>query len=193
MVKINLLPLKIRKTKGMIKLYIYLLIGGSAGVLVLVLLLLGLLVQTHRIEAKLKKIDSAEELFSEKIQELRKLIGQEQRVQKSRVLLEKLIVQHTTWISILDELADLVRADMWLTRMQSQRRKTDAGLVLTMEGRAYNKITVAEFLTALEKSALFSDIGLKSLTEVKNQGQSQVQFKLTLNGAGVDLRAGEGL
>ncbi len=193
MVKINLLPLKIRKTKGMIKLYIYLLIGGSAGVLVLVLLLLGLLVQTHRIEAKLKKIDSAEELFSEKIQELRKLIGQEQRVQKSRVLLEKLIVQHTTWISILDELADLVRADMWLTRMQSQRRKTDAGLVLTMEGRAYNKITVAEFLTVLEKSALFSDIGLKSLTEVKNQGQSQVQFKLTLNGAGVDLRAGEGL
>jgi Tfp pilus assembly protein PilN len=192
-VKINLLPLKIRKTKGMIKLYIYLLIGGSAGVLVLVLLLLGLLVQTHRIEAKLKKIDSAEELFSEKIQELRKLIGQEQRVQKSRVLLEKLIVQHTTWISILDELADLVRADMWLTRMQSQRRKTDAGLVLTMEGRAYNKITVAEFLTVLEKSALFSDIGLKSLTEVKNQGQSQVQFKLTLNGAGVDLRAGEGL
>lgn len=189
MVKINLLPLKIRKTKGMIKLYTYMLIGGSAGALVLVLLLMGLLVQTYRIEAKLKRINSAEELFSEKIEELRKLIGQEQQVQKSRVLQEKLMVQHTTWISILDELADVVRDDMWLTRLQSQRRKPDAGLVLIMEGQAYNKITVADFLTALERSALFSDVGLESLTEVKNQDQSQVQFKLKLNGS-YELQAG---
>lgn len=189
MVKINLLPLKIRKTKGMIKLYTYMLIGGSAGTLVLVLLLMGLLVQTYRIEAKLKRINSAEELFSEKIEELRKLIGQEQQVQKSRVLQEKLMVQHTTWISILDELADVVRDDMWLTRLQSQRRKPDAGLVLIMEGQAYNKITVADFLTALERSALFSDVGLESLTEVKNQDQSQVQFKLKLNGS-YELQAG---
>jgi len=188
-VKINLLPLKIRKTKGMIKLYTYMLIGGSAGALVLVLLLMGLLVQTYRIEAKLKRINSAEELFSEKIEELRKLIGQEQQVQKSRVLQEKLMVQHTTWISILDELADVVRDDMWLTRLQSQRRKPDAGLVLIMEGQAYNKITVADFLTALERSALFSDVGLESLTEVKNQEQSQVQFKLKLNGS-YELQAG---
>ncbi len=165
------------------------LIGGSAGTLVLVLLLMGLLVQTYRIEAKLKRINSAEELFSEKIEELRKLIGQEQQVQKSRVLQEKLMVQHTTWISILDELADVVRDDMWLTRLQSQRRKPDAGLVLIMEGQAYNKITVADFLTALERSALFSDVGLESLTEVKNQDQSQVQFKLKLNGS-YELQAG---
>ena len=189
MVKINLLPLKIRKTKGMIKLYAYMLIGGSAGALVLVLLLMGLLVQTYRIEAKLKRINSAEELFSEKIEKLRKLIGQEQQVQKSRVLLEKLMVQHTTWISILDELADVVRDDMWLTRLQSHRKKPDAGLALIMEGQAYNKITVADFLTALESSALFSDVGLESLTEVKNQDQSQVQFKLKLNGS-YELQAG---
>ncbi|MCK5219805.1 PilN domain-containing protein [bacterium] len=192
MVKINLLPLKIRKTKGMIKLYTYLLIGGSAGTLVLVLLVLGLMVQTHRIEAKLKRIASAEELFSERVQELRKIIGQEQQAQKSRVLLEKLMIRHTIWISILDELANVVRDDMWLTRLQSQR-KADAGLELAMEGRAYNKITVADFLTALERSALFSDIGLGSLTEVKDQEQSQVQFKLTLNAVGVNFQAGEKL
>ncbi len=176
----------------MIKLYTYLLIGGSAGTLVLVLLVLGLMVQTHRIEAKLKRIASAEELFSERVQELRKIIGQEQQAQKSRVLLEKLMIRHTIWISILDELANVVRDDMWLTRLQSQR-KADAGLELAMEGRAYNKITVADFLTALERSALFSDIGLGSLTEVKDQEQSQVQFKLTLNAVGVNFQAGEKL
>jgi Tfp pilus assembly protein PilN len=51
-------------------------------------------------------------------------------------------------------------------------------LRLELEGEAYNKISVADFLSALESSPRFFDVQLEALTDTQSEARTQVKFKI---------------
>jgi Tfp pilus assembly protein PilN len=184
-VYLNLLPSKVRKTKVALRLYTYIIIASSLAVIVMVLLLLNLLAQTKRIDAKITEFKKAEQALADKIGPLLGLAEEEQKMNALKSLVRKLTPEQSVWIKILDEIASLVQDDMWLMQILSERKENDQRLELTLEGEAYNKISVADFLTMLENSGLFTNVSLEALSETQVDQRTQVQFKLKMIYAGV--------
>ncbi len=146
----------------------------------MIFILLGILAQTKRIEMKIRKSKAAEALVAEKAGPLMGLVEQEKKIAVVQAMVRELTREQPVWITILDELADQIQADMWLTKVLSQREEKEQVLVLMLEGEAYHKIAVADFLTMLENSQLFTNVTLEALTETKVNQTPQVQFKLKM-------------
>lgn len=180
MVQINLLPSKVRKTKVALRFYTYIIITGSIAAIIMIFILLGILAQTKRIEMKIRKSKADEALVAEKAGSLMGLVEQEKKIAVVQAMVRELTREQPVWITILDELADQIQADMWLTKVLSQREEKEQVLVLMLEGEAYHKIAVADFLTMLENSQLFTNVTLEALTETRVNQTPQVQFKLKM-------------
>jgi Tfp pilus assembly protein PilN len=179
-VLINLLPLKVRKTKVALRLYTYIIIAGSMVAIVLVFILLNILAQTKRIDVKVDKLKIAETSLADKTGPLLGLVEQEKKITAIQAMVKDLTKEQPIWINILNELADQIQGDMWLTKVLSKRQEKERVLVLTLEGEAYHKISVADFLTMLENSQLFTNVSLEALTETKVKQVQHVQFKLKM-------------
>ncbi|MBN1594523.1 PilN domain-containing protein [candidate division FCPU426 bacterium] len=187
MVRINLLPPKVRKTKVALRLYTYFIIAGSMVIIVLILLLLNLLAQTKRLDTRIQALQKEELALADKTGPLLELIAQEKKINSLKKIVRDLTREQSVWIKILDEIAGRMQNDMWLTNIGSARQADGRLLLLTLEGEAYNKISVADFLTALENSSLFQNVSLEALTEIQVNRISQVQFKLKMEYAEVLL------
>jgi len=177
-IRINLLPVKVRKTKGVQRMYTYLILGMSVAGVLLVLLLLNLVAQTRRADAKIARVEAASAKLADKIEYLSFLTAQEKKSERIRKLLTGLLPEQGTWIDILDQLAELVRQDVWLNRLSSQKSKTAAQPTLLLEGDAYSKISVADFMDALENSGRFTQVQLLALKDVTADNTTLVRFRL---------------
>lgn len=180
MIRINLLPAKFRKTKGAQRLYTYAIIGLSVLGVVLALLLLNLVSQTRRTDARIAQVDTASAKLADKIAYLRELSAREEWAERLRRLIRELQPEQALWITLLDDLARLIREDLWLTKLAPEPGAAPEPLRLAVAGEAYNKIAVADFLGALETSDRFADIQLVSLTDTKTASASLVRFSLKM-------------
>jgi Tfp pilus assembly protein PilN len=179
-IRINLLPAKVRKTKGAQRLATYVIMGASGAVILLILGLLQLVAALHQTQARITQVDASAAKLADKISYLHGLTDREQTSQQLRDLIRRLAPKQALWISILDELADVVRDDLWLTQLASEPAVAGQPLRLQLEGEAYTKISVADFLASLESSSHFTDVNLEALNDVKAGTISQVQFKVKL-------------
>ena len=180
MIRINLLPAKFRKTQGAQRIYTYAIIGLSMLGLVLIVLLLNLVLQTHRVETRLAQVDAASAKMADRIEYLRGLTAREEQSEQMRKVIRRLQPDQALWIVLLDDLARLVREDLWLTRLAPEKSAKQPPLRLTVDGEAYNKIAVADFLGALESSDRFTDVQLMALTDTKTASATFVQFSLKM-------------
>ncbi len=178
MIRINLLPAKVRKTKGAQKVNTYIILGGSALAILLVLLLLNLLSLTRRTEQKIAKTEAAAAQLAETIRTVRELTAREQYGDQIRATVRGLLPKQAVWITVLDELTNQTREDLWLTLLKATSAPGVMPLRLEVEGEAYSKISVADFLSALENSDRFTDVQLEALTDVKTDAHTQVKFKI---------------
>lgn len=184
MVKINLLPLKVRKTNVALRLYSYIIIGSSVSVIVLVLLLLNLMSQVKKIDNQIRELDAKQQELAPQVAPIKNVVLEEKATDQMKKLIYDLSLEQPVWITILDELADQVRKDVWLTGLKAQRDLQANALRIILEGEAYHKISVADFLSALENSDIFSNVKLEALNDNKQAQYTQVKFKLQFNYAG---------
>lgn len=184
MVKINLLPLKVKKTHVTLRLYTYIVIGSSLIGLVLVLLLINLVSQTNKINDKIKQVEAKRLEITDQVAPINKILIDEKESDKLKRKIYDLALEQSVWIHILDSLARQIGDDMWLTTVASTREKSGNGLLLTIEGQAYHKISIADFLSNLEKSDRFSNVKLEALSDQMDKKIQSVRFKVTMNYAG---------
>jgi Tfp pilus assembly protein PilN len=178
MIKINLLPAKVRQTKGVQRLTTYAVLGGSAVVIVLILLLLNLVALTKRTQARIVKAEAEAAQLTETTRTVQGWAVNEKHADRLRALIRGLLPVQAVWISILDELAALGRDDLWFLKMAQVPAPPGAPLRLELEGEAYNKISVADFLSALESSPRFFDVQLEALTDTQAEARTQVKFRI---------------
>lgn len=181
MVKINLLPLKIKKTNIALRLYTYVVIGSSVLVLCLALGLVNLVAQAKKAERQTTLLESKRKEISELVEPIRAILLQEQENKKVEKLLYQLALQQSTWVRILDSLATQVSQDLWLDHLVVASVPETTARMLTVTGRAYHKISVADFLANLEKAEIFSNVKLEALNDLEEDQSTLVQFKVSLN------------
>lgn len=190
MIRINLLPPRIRQTKGVQKIYTYIILGLAGAAAVLILVLVNLLVLLQRTEARIAQARTAQAQLADKLSYLQTLTAREAKAQQLRGLIRNLLPRQALWISFLDEMADLIPGDLWLTQVLPRAQTAAGQLDLLIEGEGYTKISVAEFLAALEDSGRFNEVQLLALTDMKTGNASQVKFKVNLKYAPATLEAG---
>lgn len=178
MIRINLLPAKFRKTKGAQKVFAYVVIGLSALAVLLLLLVLGQLAEVRRADHRIAQIDTTLAEQADKLAYLGALTERERTAERLRGLIRSLQPEQALWLALLDDVSRLTREDLWLTRLASTPAKTGGAVDLTLDGKAYTKISVADFLEALEGSERFREVQLLTLTDVPGTKTAHVQFKL---------------
>lgn len=181
MIRINLLPAKFRKTKGAQRLTAYGIIGLAALALVMVLALLGLISRIHSVNREIAQTDAESAKLADKIAYLRGLTSREAESEAVRQTIRRLLPEQATWITLLDDLARLVREDLWLTRLALRPEPVPGQLPLALSGEAYTKLSAADFLTALETSERFTEVQLVALTDTRTASASLVTFQVKCN------------
>ncbi|MBI3896061.1 MAG: PilN domain-containing protein [Acidobacteria bacterium] len=123
--------------------------------------------QLEREKADLARIRAEYDTFSQRKDELTRRIN----------IIEGLKAQQTGPINLLDMLSSTVSAtdSLWLTAIEQ------AGQNLTIEGVALNARAVADFMTRLAASQMFSEVDLKEAFQDTSDRET-VKFNFTLIG-----------
>ena len=171
MVKINLLPVRAAAKKEIIRAQL------SIGVLLLVMLLIVVGYLHYSISSK---IDGLKVSISDEEKELARLNEIKKKVDKfkadSKTLEKKLDVikvlnqSRTNVVYLMDELSNVMPEGLWLETFR------DGGRGLIMTGISMSHDDIADFMTNMERSSMFSAIHLKSTQKQGVKGQDLHKF-----------------
>jgi type IV pilus assembly protein PilN len=176
MIRINLIPVRQVKKRELGRQQLILLGLVLAGGV------LGNYYWTDRVQDQLDKKKSQVVKLNNDIRQLEKVIGEVNSITKERKALEdKLKVlaalkkRRSGPVKVLDALAQLIPAHVWLTEM------TDHGGTWEMSGMGMTNDDVAEFMRELKRSPYFKNIVLKKVITQDVQGPvpQLVQFQIS--------------
>ncbi len=193
MVKINLLPLKVKKSNVALRLYTYVVMGAALLVLIMVLVLVGLVGGARHAGKALAAVEAKRQAIADKIKPINALLDQEKEVMNRKQLIYNLSLNQGVWVTILSRLAAQVTNDMWLSTLSATPEGKEQALQINIEGFAYHKISVADFLANLEKTDIFTNVKLEGLSDKNDPAMKSVQFKISMTYKGyITATAGGG-
>jgi type IV pilus assembly protein PilN len=165
MIRINLLPIRAARKKENIRwqvsVFLLMVMFG------LVVVAYGAFDMTRRISNMNSKIQEAEqeltelEMLSNQVREIKDKLKQ---LQAKMDIIQRLEVNRTRSVRILDSMTGLVIADrMWLSSL------TDKNGSVNMKGMAMDNKTIADFMKRLEGSPFFKNVNLIASKQVQNR------------------------
>ena len=164
MIRINLLPVRAAAKKETLKAQLAL----AVVMLVLVGGVVGYLDFSIRgdIEDKLAEIKRAED----ELKKLKDVAAQVEKFKKDSAILEKkldvikqLNLGRTAAVYLLDELSNVMPEKLWLLTVRESKG------VVQLNGIAVDHDTIADFMSRMERSALFSQIKLSGTQQEKSK------------------------
>jgi len=168
MIRINLLPVRVSKKKE----------AGKQQLLLFVLLAIGIFLgnwgwsksRTDDLAAREQKLRRTKD----EIAQLERIIGEVKNIKAQQAdlkdklaVLDKLRAGRQGPVRMLDEVATILPKKLWLTKMEER------GGAMVFEGSASTIDEVSAFMSALRRSAYFSQVELK-----KTAAKADKQFKL---------------
>jgi type IV pilus assembly protein PilN len=175
MIRINLLPFRAARKKENVRRQI------SIFILSLIFLFLALLgaqiwlnTKVEQMETKLentrKEVDEYAKI-NEKISKYKKEISD---TEKKITVIKQLEVNRTEPVKLIDAMTQLVVPNrMWFTAFEAKGKNVD------INGVAVDNKTVADFMTRLENSTLFSTVNLATVKQEKIRNLDMKRFYIT--------------
>ena len=159
MIRINLLPFRAARRKENIRRQV------SVFVLMIVLFVVGLVYYTMHIDKKMDRIRSDITSVNSQISLYKEKADKVTSIKKNLAILERkldivksLELKRREPVELLDTMTSLiVPKRMWLTSLKT------AETTVSLSGIAFDNKTVADFMTRLEASRLFTNVDLKTL------------------------------
>jgi Tfp pilus assembly protein PilN len=176
MIRINLLPVKerIRVSAGIRQLWIM-----GAVVILFVAVLVGYNVKLGRDNAKLAeeiaRIEAEIKRLEDLIGEVNQLEADRQRLLKQLDIIRDLERGKTGPVRMMDSLATLIPKRVWVTNIG------EAGGTLTLQGFGIENSDISDFMNALEKESMFSNVALKFTEKTDNKDFGQPVFRFALS------------
>jgi len=172
MIRINLLPFRTARKKENIRRQI------SIFCLMVILVVISLLYYTTWVDRKIDRLSSNISqvkneivLYKDKADEVTKIKKKLKNLELKFGIVKSLEAKRREPVQLIDALTQLMVPDrMWITRL-----KTDAKSVV-LEGLAFDNKTVADFMTRVEDSPLFSGVDLKNLQMKQIKGTARIKF-----------------
>jgi Tfp pilus assembly protein PilN len=175
MIRINLLPQRRRRR-----------LIPESGVVFTALVVIGALVASYAWEAWRNHEVAAETVaLNAKLVVVRRqaaeVLALEAKIEELRAreqLLQSLEARELPWAEMLTDLAGRTPHDAWLG--SAAVNPGAGGLALSLQGSALSYDAVARFMTTLEGSAFYNDVGLEAAQRSMLAGSPVIQFGLTL-------------
>jgi type IV pilus assembly protein PilN len=177
MIRINLLPFRAARKKENVRRQI------SVFLLSLVLMVVALIFIQTILAKKIENLNGQIDYTNKEIEKYAKINEEIQTIKKQIEVLNKKIeviktleANRTEPVKLLDAMTGLVVANrMWFTDFSSKDG------TVTIDGIALDNKTVADFMTRLEKSNLFSVVNLKMLKLTTFQQINMKTFSINCN------------
>ncbi len=174
MIRINLLPYREMKKKGIFLRGIFLLSGSFVlFVLILVSVYLYIDLSSSDIEKKVREAEAKLVVLNKKVGDMEGFKRDKKEVEQKLAVIKSLESNRLFPVQMLDELYRLVPVkDMWLEKL------SQAGGDLRIEGMARNNDVVALFMKSLEKASFIQSVDLLGTMEKDVTGVKVQQFAL---------------
>jgi len=159
MIRINLLPFRAARRKENIRRQV------SVFVLLLIFFMLALfyynLLMNNTIARKRSEIKSVKKqivLYKKKVNKVSSIKKKLKNMQQKFEIIKSLQVRRRESVELLDKMTGIiVPKRMWLTSLKTDNKN------VKITGIAFDNKTVADFMTRLENSSLFSNVDLKNI------------------------------
>ena len=172
MIKINLLPYRDEKRKQLVQSQ---LIIAGLGLIPAVILIFVLL---FTINAKISNINSGTSKIKADIKKQKvsldeiKIFKKEKKTLKNKMaVIEKLKKGKFGPVHIIDHLAINLPGRIWLTKISQK------GMILSMDGKALDNISISDYMVNLSKSEFFKSVDLNKIKTDTKIGPKGVQLK----------------
>lgn len=180
MIKINLLPPEQRakrKTLAVPKVgnvAFVAVVGAIVALLIITSLVQG--VRTGSLKGRIAEARLQASQLRPQIEQIEKLTAEREELDTHMRVISELEKNRPFEVMLLDELNKRVPEHLWLT---SYARSDSGGVAI--EGVTFSNLIVADFMTRLERSVLFSGVDLTIAERGKIDEMDVVKFSLTSN------------
>jgi len=180
MIRINLLPQEDREGKRNFHLPEMSTIYMVGGVVVFLGIILTLgFIQKHRVVDLKDKIEIARKESKElapQLEKIKKITKERGEVDRRLQLITSLDRYRFFRVKLLNDIGMKIPQNCWLTDITELSPNT-----YTIDGIAFNNYKVADMMTNLEKSPIFTSVGLKIAEEGKIRDSKVMKFSLKAN------------
>ena len=177
MIRVNLLPFRAARKRENIR--------RQISVFLLSIILTGVVIAYYHINLS-RRIETLTKTVEETKKEVKKYNAINKRIahykkqlstlNKQLQVIKGLEANRLEPVRLLDTMTDVVVPKrMWFTNFKTSGRK------VTIKGVAIDNQTVADFMTRLEKTRLFSNVSLKSVQHKKIRGTDLKSFEVNIN------------
>ena len=174
MIRINLLPYRAARTKENIRKQVSIFILSF--ILLLALLVVGqgiLSARTNKLTNKLDGLKKEVAVYEEKAKQVEEYKKKLDLLEKQINVVDQLKTKREEPPKLLAKITEMMIAG----RMQLTRMRVDDNVV-DLDGEAMDNTTIAEFMTRLEKSGLFTDVKLASSKQMIKFDVEMKQFQI---------------
>lgn len=183
MIKINLIP-PVERVKERPKITLPpIAIYDVLGVLILIAVLLWVFfscaitkAKIARTKSRIKEVKKELAILQEVVQRVNYLKQRESELNSFVSQIEDLKPKTVQEVIVLDEICRILPRYMWINKLN---HKTDANL-LTIEGATFSALSLADFITNIKKSSLFTDITLKSFSKKQQEKVEIIIFQMEI-------------
>lgn len=183
-VKINLLPLKVRKRQKIKQRKMILAIATTALIILLLTANILLSFQTSEIKGRLREIKK-EEAASLIVKRIQRLKVEDKKIKEKISLINFKLLEQAQWSPLIYEISKLTPEKVWLSgivTVKEQREKekkvqTEEEREIEIKGSASSLHHLSRFMSNLESSLFFARITLDSTHE--REGKAWIDFEIT--------------
>lgn len=155
--------------------------GGTffvVGIILLILFFMGFFLlrqkaEIRRLDSEIAEMKAELTDLAREVQLVKELTKRQEEIEHWLGVIEKLNENRFLRAHLLDEVATLLPDYVWLSSL------IESALSLTIEGRAFSNLIVADFMLRLMGSPYFNNIELSLVKRAKVGEQDVMDFKLT--------------
>ena len=171
MIRINLLPFRAARKKENIRRQV------SIFSLMLVLVILSLVYYTTWVDRKIEHLNSGISqlkgqiaLYKDKADEVTSIKKKLKILEQKLAIVQSLEAKRKAPVSLIEAFTQLIVPErMWITSLKTDQKS------VVLQGLAFDNKTVADFMTRVEQSSLFSGIDLKTLQMKQIKGDARIK------------------
>ncbi len=172
MIRINLLPYRDEKRKQLIQTQLVIAgLGLIPAVLVILILLFSINAKITNINAETAKIQADINKQKVSLDEIKIFKKEKETLKNKMAVIEKLKKGKFGPVHIIDHLAINLPGRIWLTKISQK------GMVLSMDGKALDNISISDYMINLGKSEYFKSVNLNKIKTDTKTGPKGVQLK----------------
>ena len=178
MIRINLLPGEDRKARrAPVTFQVGELVVPVAVLVAAVLIIAGTALSQHtsavQLTHRIEKVDEEARKLAPQIERVNRLAQERAELDRRLGIIHKLEKGRTQSVRLLDDLARCLPDHLWLTTANQE-----SGSTMSLEGVAMSNLVVSDFMSRLDRSAMFADVELEVAERNSIGDKDAVRFRL---------------